>query len=597
MNEASRIVHELQCKLAELDRRVWLYRREMASEFEKYTDNLLKNVSSDVSKTVIHTMTQSKKNYQSIFSDNDTVFDSAAPEERASQEKSIKTLSESLRRFDKGSYKEPDSQSPDLREMGLHGVFTPNYLPLLDHSSCERQSNSQGLSRKHYTDKGSGCAKDCSQVDASTEVTGLLMPSSGRNASTNSRTYIEGTSHTSKNSESSCGTIRRSALRGSSSSSKLESQSPRRVRFDVAGEEVLPTSSPISAALISLEKSSMTTFDSDDDHSDSGDNQDLRESNPPKRISSSQALRMLSRRSLVDDGTVWTAVCSLSDESAPSISGINTIDLPTEHRRENYKIEHSSPVALSLNQINLRMPISVKDTSTDEDLPYPLPQLINERVTPFTPLPRSNKQSFDFRDIQSSILNELRCSQKEEEFQEDIFEFDDPSLIPEQRHMVMHQNDEEEESQAEDEEDFLTIKANRSKSYPISSSSYSKASTLHISPESSLATPETSESLDFENCSNKDHPFSIPIVRSDIHARAAGLGSLNTFVGSLDGRTGLDESNTDNLCSSIGSPKRTVVESLRAGRAPQSLAERMLLEDLVEEDLSRIGNSHYADTY
>ena len=52
MDEATRLVSELQQKLSELDHKVWQYRQDMASEFTKYAENVLRDVPKDVSETV-----------------------------------------------------------------------------------------------------------------------------------------------------------------------------------------------------------------------------------------------------------------------------------------------------------------------------------------------------------------------------------------------------------------------------------------------------------------------------------------------------------------------------------------------------------------
>ncbi|KAG5935390.1 hypothetical protein E4U53_000437 [Claviceps sorghi] len=112
----------------------------------------------------------------------------------------------------------------------------------------------------------------------------------------------------------------RSAMRRTSSVSKLP-QSPRRVRFDFMGEEVLPTSSPQHTAFIAARVSSPVPADPADPDSsftsnlatDPGEDE---EELPPRKVSSSDALRALSRAPRDEDGTVWTVVNSDSEDSA-----------------------------------------------------------------------------------------------------------------------------------------------------------------------------------------------------------------------------------------------------------------------------------------
>ncbi|KAG5988668.1 hypothetical protein E4U43_004673 [Claviceps pusilla] len=109
----------------------------------------------------------------------------------------------------------------------------------------------------------------------------------------------------------------RSAMRRSSSISKFP-QSPRRVRFDFMGEEVLPTSSPQRTAFIAARISSPEPADVEASFTsnlatDPGEDE---EEPPPRKVSSSDALRALSRAPLDEDGTVWTVVNSDSEDSA-----------------------------------------------------------------------------------------------------------------------------------------------------------------------------------------------------------------------------------------------------------------------------------------
>ncbi|GAO13881.1 hypothetical protein UVI_02004030 [Ustilaginoidea virens] len=107
-------------------------------------------------------------------------------------------------------------------------------------------------------------------------------------------------------------------MRRSSSIAKIP-QSPRRVRFDFMGEEVLPTSSPQPFAFISARISSPEPLD---DRIDCASNlatepgEDEEEETLPRKVSSSDALRALSRVPLEEDGTVWTVVSCDSDDAA-----------------------------------------------------------------------------------------------------------------------------------------------------------------------------------------------------------------------------------------------------------------------------------------
>ena len=64
------------------------------------------------------------------------------------------------------------------------------------------------------------------------------------------------------------------------------------------------------------------------------------------------------------------------------------------------------------------------------------------------------------------------------------------------------------------------------------------------------------------------------IVDPEVHARAAEMGGISSFVGSVDGRSGFDESDIQSFRASggIGSFSGT----------PKSMSERMMMDDIVE---------------
>ncbi|TQS35422.1 hypothetical protein Golomagni_04157 [Golovinomyces magnicellulatus] len=564
MNEASRIVSELQRNLAELDQKVKLYRRDMTSEFEKYTENLLQNVSSDVSDAVTRTMTESRKDYPLLYLDDASLNYSYSSVNCSSQEKLEPEL-HTLRRSLTDPCKKSDPHSLNEHEVELQGFFTPSYLPLLDHSSRERKSSFPRSQAKRYVDNGSGSTGDFIQADASTEVTRSLTPSPSPTPDIRApklkRRLTDGTSSISSSSDR--GTHRRSALRLSSVSPKIENESPRRVRFDVAGKEVLPTISPSQTIQSLFDDMSSTTIDLDDNN-ESEIFDDTHESARPNRISSSQALRLLSRKSPEDDGTIWTTVCSTSEESSPTVDRIRD-DRPNERN-----LGYSPPRALSLNQIVLRKPERDDSAPIDEDLLYSPP-----------PKNRNISQSQGLRsNVSLELLGENSVESPDEDGEE-IFNFEETAIDPQRHQRNTYHVDSEEE-----EDEFLTIRSSKSKSNQKKLSIQPKSSALKISMTPNI-TSGTTNLYESEEALPKYHPFSIPIVRPEVHAKAARLGPLDTFVGSVDGRTGIDESKAENFLSSVGSPERNLMEKLRSGRSPKSLTERMLLEDLTEEDWAK----------
>lgn len=84
------------------------------------------------------------------------------------------------------------------------------------------------------------------------------------------------------------------------------------------GEEVLPTSSPQRTAFIAARISSPEPADVEASFTSNlaTDPGEEEEEPPPRKVSSSDALRALSRAPLDEDGTVWTVVNSDSEDSA-----------------------------------------------------------------------------------------------------------------------------------------------------------------------------------------------------------------------------------------------------------------------------------------
>jgi hypothetical protein len=82
--------------------------------------------------------------------------------------------------------------------------------------------------------------------------------------------------------------------------------------------------------------------------------------------------------------------------------------------------------------------------------------------------------------------------------------------------------------------------------------------------------------------SYKGRPFSMPIVSDEVHAQAASLGVVNSFVGSLNGRSGLDESDVQSFRDSFKT-------SGSFTGTPKSLTERMMMEDLLEAEEAQYG--------
>jgi hypothetical protein len=64
----------------------------------------------------------------------------------------------------------------------------------------------------------------------------------------------------------------------------------------------------------------------------------------------------------------------------------------------------------------------------------------------------------------------------------------------------------------------------------------------------------------------------MPVVRNpEVHAQAASLGNFNTFVGGLDGRSGMDEGDLNSF--------RASVANTGFSGTPRSFTERLMMEE------------------
>lgn len=337
MDEASRLIADLQAKLLELDHKVLLYRRDMAAQFTKHTDTLLRSVPADVSATVTAAVAASLSAYPSLHppaARNDESAAASLPAIHLSRAgiDILRDLELEPAHASKPSKAKlaapPDDddaaeipRSPHAREAEFVGVFTQGYLPLLDSSDKHERRSSGDAATRSKPIPASAAPPAVSAADWSR---GMSYSPPKLDAA---RRHSEDTGSVS---DPEGAPARRSALRGSpgSAGASRSSSRTRVVRFEFEGQEFATTSSPSTA-----ETSELGTFDDamaggddDDDGVEVEQVEDIAEEAPPpppRRISSSQALRMLSRGPVEDDGTRWDEVQAPADGSASvSISDV-----------------------------------------------------------------------------------------------------------------------------------------------------------------------------------------------------------------------------------------------------------------------------------
>ncbi|RDW59807.1 hypothetical protein BP6252_12894 [Coleophoma cylindrospora] len=595
MDETTRLVFDLQARLKDLDRKVWLYRRDMASEFTKYTEDLLRNVpnhiSEAVSKAIVESMKECKSLYPPVSGDDPLVesclegSDANGSALASSPLPSLNTAIPPPISLAVAAPTEEDTEvprSPHQREKEFQGVFTPSYLPLLDSTSRNERTWSADAQSPSFN-KGEGMPSPNMGVDASTSTSRSLAatPEPGKPPIPKRRN----TDEVSIKSNCSDGPVRRSALRRSSSFSKVSS--PRRVRFEVAGQEVLPTASPVPDPIFVPDTgSSFTSFDDEEDGV-SEQVEDIDIPAPPKRISSSQMLRALSREPLADDGTQWTVVCS-----SPSTTNQDSQDLCNHDPcKTNGKPNQSSPpkteAPTTSQPIAVANIVSASNGAKDDDEDSSEDEVLDMKSRkskstqpvdtntggvklngegenkPTQPAPILKKVSPQVTPFDKKILNgygDLKLHDDDDA----LFQFDEHADEEIPAPEPLHDDDESDSEATIGDEPGVNL------------SEFSRSPARSIPWAGSSTTPKSPSQ------SYKGHPFSEPVVNEQLHASLASLGVVHSFVGSVNGRTGLDEGNMQSFR-----------ESLKYGSTgsfsgtPRSMTERMLMDDLLEAEEGR----------
>lgn len=637
MDEATRLVAELQSKLSELDYKVWQYRKEMLDQFTRHAAGVLKDAPSDIIEKVS----------QAIATDLDS-YKTLKPTEAETHE-AIKTTgtsglgNDSDRATEPGYFSNPTTQtseirpdgsmdsprSPHQRELELQGVFTPSYLPLLD--SSNRNERSSPLERTVTIHKGKEIEEAISSpgVDASTDTRSLAAsPEVPRpRPATPIRKNTDEQSVASVLSDHSDGPIRRSALRRSSSSHIT--QSPRRVRFEFQGSEVLPSASPQPQELIQTSESEPPLSISDSDEEDEPEQYQQVESPQTKNMSNTQRLRLLSRKPL-DESTQWTAVSAPQDGSGSIVGG--HMDTDSEDEEESGDESGLPPVVIP-GPTSFRM-ADFQETSDEYRVPPPgirrfriddIPEMTDSQnaevilseddMIDMPPLQRSSKSEaptsapmnitapeeptlppptpsrrtlaphnknapptsrrkrnkvfiLESSEDNTSSSGEAKPAKSEQGEFDGLFSFDEslenerPPSIPEEP------EDADEDEETEMEQGAATGLDDLSRSPPI------------VIPPRGPTSPVEAPYNGIVG-SYKGRSFTMPIVSDEIHAQAASLGNMNSFVGSVDGRSGMDESDMQSFRQSLRSGGGA---SSNFNGQPRSMSERMMMDDLREAE-------------
>lgn len=614
MDEAALIVAELSEKLVQIDLKV----AHMMAEFNSFKDQLLRHVPKDVSEEVTRSMADRIRKYSSSFPEVESqefggdggstsqVENAIAdlglpvPSLSATTTSPIATISLHPERATEAEIglEQVGSlpRSPHARDKAdFNGVILPSFLPLLDsNTQHERRSPIPILptppTPPPRTDrKGTQEAVYDMGIDASTDTKSLVNSPEASRPPTPKRRNTDEVSIKSNWSSDGENKPRRSALRRASTSCR-DRESPRQVRFKIPeGEEVLPTSSPTPVGL-----EVMSSLNETDDEAGSEQIEDVEAESPPapKRISSSQLLRQLSRSPLKDDGTLWTTVTAPPDGSASVVTtnGFHTdssnvsLDMAgmdmynggsganTPRAVPFSNMSHSSRGRnIGQGSKNTDAILEEAETPSDDEMLdiVPLRRQVKSPATMLSPVVPAEIQGNTYSTASTrssgglwSDYETLGNPQVKSKFNDLIFNDQDDQMFDFDENVPARKPQRllEEDSDSEPEE--LLIKPRKSGSQTPTLSSYSKTPPKEIVRTTPASVPISKGVVG----SFKGHPFSLPIVNPELHEQAKNWGQASSFVGSVHDPDG----------------QKSFKGNFRGGSftgTPRSLSERFQMEE------------------
>ncbi|KAM5351570.1 hypothetical protein ACJ41O_004293 [Fusarium nematophilum] len=590
--EEARLLDSLQRKLGELEHKVQTYRHDVAADFLRYYHDLLCDIPPDVASRIRQSLAKSMSDYPELSS-----------LDLAGSGSSQRHLSPPTAHSTSGSGPAEPPSSPRDRHQELQGLFTPSYLPLLE--SSPRLPTSPPLAyfpspplAMLLPEPGIRAEEQPgTDMDPQPSPPGLqnavpVLPGSLARPGHVRRSTDDTTS--SGHSDRSESKTPRSALRRSSSASRPP-HSPRRVRFDVMGAEVLPTASPQPTDYLTTPAAPAPP--SNQGRTESMLDDEPEEQAPPRKISSSEALRALSRAPLEED-TIWTVVNSSSDEVVVEQEDADASPVDSQ------RVQRSSPRPIAPEPPSPRhIPESIRiertlgsvseepeedadqdDSSDEEFLSMAKPKSFTNKKPPGSPSPvKSHEEPRPSEPISGpkspaktedlSGGGQTHAVEDSDAEDDELFHFEAGGLSapPKPRPKALVVNEEEAEVDIPD--------------VPESEQSlYATSPAVHITRRQVSSGPTTPTAARFQAGSlgsYKGRPVIMPVVRNpEVHAQAASLGHFNTFVGGLDGRSGMDEGDLNSF--------RASVANTGFSGTPRSFTERFMME---EAQRARTGSS------
>lgn len=413
----------------------------------------------------------------------------------------------------------------------------------------------------------------------------------------------------------------RSAMRRSSSISKIP-QSPRRVRFDFMGEEVLPTTSPQPSAFMSGRIPSPDPIGDETNcashmATEPGEEEEEEYEAPPRKVSSSDALRALSRAPLEEDGTLWTVVNSDQDEPAPhqphdmhvnqvveaeeasttSSAAATTTTTNNSESTSTVTTAESIHKTNTIRDANSASQNSEEESSDDDFLAMAKPKAPASSASRAQALlsptkaiqqpasPQSDRQPITSPKIKTSEAGyhgseRNRGTSAAMQDESELFHFEEEGgQFPER---PTPSQDPVEEKQSEDEHSDHDESSGTPTSQPLNLYATSPAVPIarQVEREADPPTPSRAKFEPNTVGSYKGRPLTMPVMRNpELLAELESSQPVNEVVGSVHHRGPTDQFNP------VSFQEKT--EQAVAFGAPRSFSERLMIEDMMEAAKAR----------
>lgn len=584
-------VASLRTKLKDLELRMLAYRQEFIAEFHQHLDTHLSTAPTPAIAAEITTAVQAS------FGDFPTLSPHLRHQRTGDSISPISPQSHHLPIARDTNDSQSQSQPRD-RDHELQGLFTPSFLPLLDSHAQDlpghpQQHPAEPPGTLAHTERPQPAAVAAAAAD---DTDALIDCAPGNNGLPDQDTMgqrengVDALDTSGEDANSSISSdrsetkVRKSALRKSSGSAKAQ-QSPRRVRFDVMGKEVLPTASPKLPTYMNLRPSSPIPGN-EAPSCDSILGADVELSPPPRKISSSDALRALSRTPF-EDGTVWTVVNPDSEEASSEHDSSNTTTPGTVTPPQNnyeprkfYTGTASGELGLSGDVLENTGDQLSDDSSEDEGLSLggsrktkmqsPKKQPAAKMEMPIRTAEKSGLTKSGATVYPKTAKTPPKGEKAGDHDDNDMFDFEtEPGMKPIPKATRPEKEDDSDDS---DDDGMLEVRPSRTTASALSSSLTTSMPIQRRPKAEETETDEAASKFTIGSIgSYKGRPVMMPVVKDPaLLASAASLGNVDSIVGSLD-QSGLDEGDPSSYRASIASGAFS--------GTPRSFTERLLMED------------------